>query len=103
MDALPDELKKYCWVILDHPWASEKGIATASQESVDELNGRATAIQGHTYSLMESAKLLVANSARILDHLAGIEDNTKHLSKLESIEGDMQAVKNTVNDIALKE
>jgi hypothetical protein len=47
-------------------------------------------------------KLLVANSARILDHLAGIEDNTKHLSKLESIEGDMQAVKNTVNDIALK-
>jgi len=51
---------------------------------------------------MESAKLLVANSARILDHLAGIEDNTKHLSKLESIEGDMQAVKNTVNDIALK-
>ena len=49
---------------------------------------------------MESAKLLVANSARILDHLAGIEDNTKHLSKLESIEGDMQAVKNTVNDIA---
>ena len=82
--------------------AVKKGIATASQESVDELNGRATAIQGHTYSLMESAKLLVANSARILDHLAGIEDNTKHLSKLESIEGDMQAVKNTVNDIALK-
>ena len=103
MDALPDELKEILLGDIESTReASEKGIATASQESVDELNGRATAIQGHTYSLMESAKLLVANSARILDHLAGIEDNTKHLSKLESIEGDMQAVKNTVNDIALK-
>lgn len=82
--------------------ASHKGIATASQDSVDELNGRATAIQGHTYSIMESSKMLVANSSRILDHLAGIEDNTRHLSKLESIEGDMKSVKNTVNDIALK-
>lgn len=103
MDALPDELKEILLGDIESTReASEKGIATASQESVDELNGRATAIQGHTYSLMESAKLLVANSARILDHLAGIEDNTKHLSKLESIEGDMQAIKNTVNDIALK-
>lgn len=103
MDALPDELKEILLGDIESTReASEKGIATASQESVDELNGRATAIQGHTYSLMESAKLLVANSARILDHLAGIENNTKHLSKLENIEGDMQAVKNTVNDIALK-
>lgn len=82
--------------------ASTKGIATASQDTVDELNGRATAIQGHTYSIMESSKLLVANSSRILEHLAGIEDNTKHLTKLENIEGDMKTVKNTVNDIALK-
>lgn len=102
-DNLPDSVKNMFTVTSDASReASEKGIATASQESVDELNGRATAIQGHTYSLMESAKLLVANSARMLEHLAGIEDNTKHLSKLERIENDMQAVKNTVNDIALK-
>lgn len=102
-DNLPDSVKNMFTVTSDASReASEKGIATASQESVDELNGRATAIQGHTYSLMESAKLLVANSARMLEHLAGIEDNTKHLSKLERIEDDMQAVKNTVNDIALK-
>ena len=102
-DNLPDSVKNMFTVTGDATReASEKGIATASQDSVDELNGRATAIQGHTYSLMESAKLLVANSARMLEHLAGIEDNTKHLSKLERIENDMQAVKNTVNDIALK-
>lgn len=102
-DNLPDSVKNMFTVTGDATReASEKGIATASQDSVDELNGRATAIQGHTFSLMESAKLLVANSARMLEHLAGIEDNTKHLSKLERIENDMQAVKNTVNDIALK-
>ena len=33
--------------------ASAKGIATASQDSVDENNGRLTAIQGHTYNISE--------------------------------------------------
>ena len=82
--------------------ASQKGIATASQESVDENNGRLTAIQGHTYSLVEYSRLLVANSAMILDVVMGIKEDTKHLERLESIEDDMQSVKNTVNDIALK-
>lgn len=100
---LPDSVKNMFTATSDATReASEKGIATASQESVDELNGRATAIQGHTYSIMESSKLLVANSARMLEHLAGIEDNTKHLSKLDGIEGDIQAVKSAVSDIALK-
>lgn len=103
MDGLPDELKNLLLSNADTTReASEKGIATASQESVDELNGRATAIQGHTYSIMESAKLLVANCSLILMHLAGIETNTKQLARLEHIEDDMKAVKTTVIDIVLK-
>ena len=103
MDGLPDELKNLLLSNADATReASEKGIATASQESVNELNGRATAMQGHTYSIMESAKLLVANSSLILMHLAGIETNTKQLARLEHIEDDMKALKTTVNDIALK-
>lgn len=102
-DNLPDSVKNMFTVTGDATReASEKGIATASQESVDDLNGRATAMQGHTYSIMESAKLLVANSSLILMHLAGIETNTKQLARLEHIEDDMKAVKTTVNDIALK-
>ena len=55
--------------------AVEQGIATASQDSVDELNGRFTAIQGHTFSINESVKVLAANSIQVLRHLAGIEYN----------------------------
>lgn len=40
MDALPDELKEILLGDIESTReASEKGIATASQESVDELNG----------------------------------------------------------------
>lgn len=100
---LPDSVKNMFTVTGDASReASEKGIATASQDSVNELNGRMTAVQGHTYSLLENSKILVANSMRILEHLAGIESNTGHLSKLESIENDISSVKNTINDIALK-
>ena len=63
--------------------ASRRGIAQASQESIDELNGRATAIQSHTYSIMEGTKQLTRDSAQILRHLAGIEDNTSRLQAME--------------------
>lgn len=102
-DNLPDSVKNMFTITGDATReASEKGIASASQESVDELNGRATAMQGHTYSIMESAKLLVANCSLILMHLAGIETNTKQLARLEHIESDIASVKSTVSDIALK-
>lgn len=40
--------------------ASQKGVAQASQESVDKLDGVMTAIQGHTYSLDENVKAILA-------------------------------------------
>lgn len=60
-----------------------KGIAQASQESVDELNGRMTAMQGHTYSLMENTRILVENSASVLERLGNIDTNTAGLSHIE--------------------
>ncbi|HBJ77400.1 MAG TPA: hypothetical protein DDY68_06540, partial [Porphyromonadaceae bacterium] len=51
---LTDEMKKLLGFeeeVSDTREASKKGIATASQDSVDELNGRMTAVQGHTYSI----------------------------------------------------
>lgn len=62
---------------------SRRGIAQASQQSIDELNGRATAIQSHTYSIMEGTKQLTRDSAQILRHLAGIENNTSRLETME--------------------
>lgn len=51
--------------------AAAKGIATASQDSVNELNGRMTAVQGHTYAIMEGTKVLQAVCGGILE---GVRD-----------------------------
>jgi tape measure domain-containing protein len=103
--------------------ASSKGFASMSQDSADELNGRFTAVQAHTFELNENLKPIVSfskqayeasleirsamdslktNSSEILIRLTGIEANTKHCSRLESIENDMKAVKDGINDINLK-
>ena len=99
-ESLPESVKNMFTVTGDAAReASEKGIATASQESVDELNGRATAIQSHTYTIAECQKVLVETTMLMLEAVWGIERNT---GRLETIESDMRSVKNTVNDIALK-
>lgn len=83
--------------------ASEKGIATASQESVDELNGRATAIQGHTYSISENTKIILSVVNMILQSVLNIETHTERISDLvEDVESSVKEMKDTVNDIALK-
>lgn len=68
----------------DDRTSASKGIAQASQDSVDELNGRATAIQSHTFSISNDMKTLVNTSAMMLDRLAGIESNTAHLEMIDS-------------------
>jgi tape measure domain-containing protein len=82
--------------------ATAKGLAGLTQDQGDELNGRFTAIQSHTYLITENTKILVVNSGRILQHLSGIESNTKYCERLETIESDMRAVKNGIDDINLK-
>ncbi len=82
--------------------ASKRGIATASQESVDENNGRLTVIQGHTFTISENMKILVDCNAKILLVLSGIQTNTAHCSRLEKIEKDMGAIKDGISDINTK-
>lgn len=102
-DSLPDSIKNMFTVADATREASEKGIATASQESVDELNGRATAIQGHTYSISENTKMLVAHSAAILESVLNIEAHTESISRrMEVVEDGINDVRDTVNDIVIK-
>lgn len=104
LNALPDNLKNYLVGATEATReAQEKGIATASQESVDALEGRATAIQGHTFSISENTKLLLATTNLILESVLNIERNTDGLTdRVASVESNLKTVKDTVNDIVLK-
>ena len=83
--------------------ASEKGIATASQESVDELNGRTTAIQGHTFSIAENTKQLVVTANLILESVLNIERETIGFGdRLTRMETNLRGVLNTLDEISLK-
>ncbi len=83
--------------------ASQKGIATASQDSVDELNGRMTAVQGHTFDIAENTRMLLATTNEILKGVVGIERNTGNVhTRLSAVEQHLKTVKDTVGDIALK-
>lgn len=121
--------------------ATTKGIATASQDTVDELNGRFTAIQSHTFDIREAVNsiaasqthdfsrieintdrlqtidanvfgiregtnILVANSARMLEHLAGIEMNTDRLhamgDDISEVRSGLNSLRHSVDDMALK-
>lgn len=85
---------------------AKKGIATASQESVDENNGRLTVIQGHTFMINENTAsiksdmaLLRENSSVALRHLAGIETNT---ARLEAVESAVVSIKSGIDTINMK-
>lgn len=102
--------KIYGWESSSSREASAKGIATASQESVDENNGRLTAIQGHTYQITEAVRVLreqqavlAGNTAGILQSVLAIEEHTGSMSeRMKSVENGIEAVKNAVNDISLR-
>ncbi len=79
--------------------ATEKGFASMSQDSADELNGRFTVIQGHTYEINQGVKLLAENSSSILTLLSGIESNT---SRLGDIQKSMNSVKAGIENINTK-
>ncbi len=86
--------------------ASAKGITTASQGSIDDLNGRFSAIQGHTFSIAESTKTLLINSSQQLARLAAIEFNTNELHAIRENMGvmreDMKHMRRGIDDMSLK-
>ena len=107
--------------------ASQKGIATASQDSVDENNGRLAVMQGHTYSINENvnrmangidsllnyassglslttdiertAKAIESQSRNALNHLANIDSYTSNLVEMREY---MYAVKNGIDTLNTK-
>lgn len=110
---------------------SKKGFATASQDSIDELNGRFTALQiageeiknqnqQQTMSILElKAEMLpiIANTSGIKDiasetrdllrlsyeELTGIHDDTTSMNKsLKNIETDIAEVKRNTNGLTRK-
>lgn len=76
-----------------------KGIAQASQESVDAFGGTATTISGHTFSIVNDFKVLINVSNSMLKHLANIDTNT---ARLQNIEKGIDSVKSDINDITVK-
>lgn len=83
--------------------ASQKGIASASQDSVDELNGRATAIQSHTFSIAENTKILLSTTQSILRSVMNIETETNGFgARLGRMESHVKEMNDTLGDIATK-
>ena len=84
----------------DEREASQRGIATASQDSVDENNARLTTIQGHTYSLVQGLEELNGTANEILVRVTGIEANTTEANnKLDNMGNRVRNIENTVDDI----
>lgn len=76
--------------------AIEKGFASMNQDTANELNGKFASIQGHTYYISESVKLLVSNSNAMLKFTEGIKANT---DKLEKIEDSMYSLETDISEI----
>lgn len=82
--------------------ATSKGLAQASQDSIDELNGRFTAIQGHTSAMKEYIETIMKQQQsnlpflQNLSHLAAISDNTAFCRRLDGMDKDLAAIKATM-------
>lgn len=80
--------------------ASSKNGITASQDSVNETNGRLTAMQGHTYTINENVKVLVSVSSQALEKLTSIDKNTKDLcDKTDKVIEQNDSIKREVSNI----
>lgn len=79
---------------------TSRGIATASQDSVDENNARLTTIQGHTYTLVQGVNELNTTANAMLERLSGIESNTSETNeKLDNLNDRVKRVGETLETI----
>jgi len=74
-------------------------MAGLTQDQGTELNGRFTAMQGSMFSIAETIKMLQANSASMLEHLAGINVNT---AGTKSNTDRLEAIQNGIETLNLK-
>lgn len=76
--------------------ASRRGIAAASQDSVDENNGLLRSIQGLTSELQSDLSALRSTASEQLLHLARIDEHTAHLS---AIREELRSLARSVADL----
>lgn len=99
---MPDELKELLLGDVERQ-GTEKGIATASQKSVDENNARLTTIQGHTYSINQGVIELNRTGNAMLEKLTGIEENTATTNdKLDELGNNIKKINSSVDDMNTK-
>lgn len=83
--------------------ASSKTGITASQDSIDDMGGRITTMQGHTYTMNENIKVLVTVSSQALEKLTSIDKNTKDLcDKTDKVIEQNDSIKREVSNINTK-
>ena len=98
---MPEDWKKWFAPLDDAERdGTQKGIATASQDSVDENNARLTTIQEHTYTLVQGVKELNATGNKLLEVATGIKDNTEETNKkLDEVKTNVKEIKSSVDEI----
>lgn len=79
--------------------ASEKGVAQASQSSVDEMNGRMTAVQSHTFSINERVGSLLNVASQMLARVISIEGYTARLAEIDQT---LYYMRSDISDILTK-
>ena len=75
------------------------GIANVTQDTAEEMNGRLTQIQSHTFAINENMKLMVTMQTTQLTILQGIHTDT---GQLHAIRADIASVKAAVSDIQVR-
>ncbi|MCM1066798.1 MAG: tape measure protein [Muribaculaceae bacterium] len=76
---------------------------TASQDSVEEFNGRLTTIQSHTYAINETTKTMLSTTQDILQSVMNIESETEGFGeRLERMESNLKEVNRSLGDISTR-
>lgn len=82
----------------DEREAYTKSGITASQDSVDRVDARLTAMQGHTFSISEDCKRMSNYGSQMISRLSAIERNTSFLAgiseRLQNLSSDIEDIKN---------
>ena len=87
--------------------AARRSSLGASQDSIDESNGRLTAIQGHTFAIMNDVALIRSQNeelrlrtSELLAEVMGIHQDTTYMGTLlDEMNGYVREVRSGVNII----
>lgn len=84
------------WANADTRTGMTKGFSAMTQDTGEELSGRFTVIQGHTFEIVNIMRLGQQNSLVQTQHLAAIVTNT---ARLEAVERYISTTSEAISDI----